>query len=57
MLKIATLFLVVMVAVALFNRWRAGAAKPPELGKPQRCPKCKRYLIGKGPCECGAPHP
>jgi hypothetical protein len=57
MLKIVTLFLVVMVVVAMVNRWRMRGAKLPGPASSQRCTKCKRYLIGKGPCECGTPHP
>ena len=59
MLKIVTLFLVVMVVGAMVSRWRIGGSglsgpKLPRPGKPQKCPSCGRFLIGSGPCECRA---
>jgi len=47
--KIVTLFLVVMAVLAMF-----GKLKVPGLKRLQsaRCPKCKRFRIGKGPCAC-----
>ena len=53
MLKIVTLFLVVIVVLALFSRWRIGPDRLSGPGKPLKCPKCQRFLIGKGPCDCG----
>lgn len=54
--KIALLFLVGMVLVALIGR----ALFPGSLrlrrdraARPGTCPSCGRFLIGKGPCDCG----
>jgi hypothetical protein len=56
LLKIVTLFLVGMVAVAVLGKLRLGAkpgAKPgARLKSPVKCPDCGRFLIGKGPCDC-----
>ena len=57
MTKLVGLFLIAMVAVALFGRLRRGInlGKPPKsdpLPRPGKCPDCGRYLIGKGPCDC-----
>lgn len=58
MLKVVTLFLVVIVVLSMFNRWRTRDSKQlPGPVAQKRCTNCKRYLIGKGPCECGTPHP
>jgi hypothetical protein len=63
-LKVVSLFLVVIVALAFFGRirfgskpggTRIGGITPPRMAKPQKCPSCGRFLIGTGPCECGAP--
>jgi len=54
MLKLVTLFLVVMVVGAMINRWRIGGPRLPGPAKPQKCTKCGRFLIGSGPCDCGA---
>lgn len=55
-----SLFLVAMVALALFGRVRLGGLLPggsakTSLKKPVKCKSCGRFLIGKGPCDCGAP--
>jgi hypothetical protein len=50
MVKIATLFLIVMVALALFGKLRVPGAK--QLSD-MRCKKCGRFRIGRGPCPCG----
>ncbi len=59
MLKIVSLFLVAIVALAFFGRFRQGKwrAGPPQIGpeKPKKCPSCGRFLIGAGGCDCGAP--
>ena len=59
MLKMVGLFLVVIVAVSVLGRVRLGGLLPKPPGaqtKPGKCAKCGRFQIGKGPCECGAPH-
>jgi len=52
--KIVTLFLVVMMVLAMFGRLRVpGADKLKNLRKPVRkCNKCGRYKLGRGPCDC-----
>lgn len=50
MIQAVILFLVAMLALALWGRLRPGGG--PRIAK-RKCPKCGRYLIGKGPCDCG----
>ena len=47
MLKIVSLFLVAMVALALFGRLRL-----PKSMRQVKCPDCGRYRIGSGACPC-----
>lgn len=54
--KVAILFLAGMVLMALVGR----ALFPGKLrlrrtraARPQTCPDCGRFVIGKGPCDCG----
>ena len=47
--KIVILFLVVMGVMAMFGKLRLPGR--PRLGT-ERCPKCGRHKIGKGPCPC-----
>jgi len=48
--KIVSLFLVAMVVLAMFGKLRfPGQDKIASA----RCPKCGRFRIGKGPCDCG----
>lgn len=59
MLKGISLFLVAIVALALFGRIRlggllSGRSAKTALKKPVKCKGCGRFLIGKGPCDCGA---
>ncbi|GGW29347.1 hypothetical protein GCM10011452_17370 [Gemmobacter lanyuensis] len=49
MIKGVTLFLIVMVVMAIFFRHRV----TDRLVGPGRCPKCGRHRIGKAPCPCG----
>ena len=56
MVKIVTLFLIVVVALALFGKLRLPGAKPgakpgARLGG-KTCPSCGRPRIGRGPCPC-----
>jgi hypothetical protein len=48
--KIVVLFLVGMAVLAMFGRLRL-----PRIGRrdTKKCGRCGRFLIGKGPCECG----
>jgi hypothetical protein len=54
--KVAILFLAGMVLLALVGR----ALFPGRLrlrrdsaARPEKCPACGRFEIGKGPCDCG----
>jgi len=48
-LKFVTFFLIGMMVLALFGRFRFPGQKKLESMK---CPRCGRYRIGKGPCDC-----
>jgi hypothetical protein len=48
-LKIVSLFLVVMVILGMFGKLRLPGSK--RLAS-ARCPNCGRFKIGKGPCAC-----
>ena len=49
LIKGISLFLVFMVVLAIFGKLRY----PGETYiKSKKCPKCGRFLIGKGPCAC-----
>ena len=57
MVKAVTLFLILIAVVAMFGRlgWLGrqigiGRKRQDKLN----CPRCGRYLIGKGPCDCAA---
>lgn len=50
MIQAVILFLIVMFALAVYGRLRPGR---PKVSKGGKCPKCGRYRIGKGPCDCG----
>lgn len=59
MIKVVTLFLIVVVTLAMFGKlgWLGNLApkgKSP-LPKPRTCPDCGRLVIGKGGCDCGGP--
>jgi len=47
--KIVTLFLVFMAVLAMFGKLRVPGQKRLASAK---CPKCGRFKIGKGPCDC-----
>ncbi len=49
-IKIVTLFLVGMAVLAMFGKLRFPGQKRLDAA---RCPKCGRFRIGKGPCQCG----
>jgi hypothetical protein len=42
-------FLAFMLVLAIFGKWRFPGQARLEQAK---CPKCLRYRIGKGPCQC-----
>lgn len=56
--KIVSLFLVFIAVLAMFGRLRFPGSR--QLGNLRdkarltsaKCPKCGRYKIGKGPCDC-----
>jgi len=59
MVKVVTLFLIVIVVLAMFGKlgWLGSLAptslrKPKLRGKPGVCPHCGRHLIGKTGCDC-----
>jgi len=56
-IKIVTLFLIGMAALAMFGRLRLpGRGKGPvarRRARSAKCPHCGRYRIGSGPCPCG----
>jgi hypothetical protein len=49
-LKTVVLFLVGMGVLAMFGKIKFPGQKRLEAA---RCPSCKRYRIGRGPCSCG----
>ncbi|MFC3119042.1 hypothetical protein [Jhaorihella thermophila] len=49
-IKIVALFLVGMAVLAMFGKLRFPGQKRLDAA---RCPKCGRFRIGKGPCQCG----
>jgi hypothetical protein len=62
MVKVILLFLLVMAALAVFGRLRfprlpgrGSKGGPTALAKPEICPKCGRYQIGKAACDCQKP--
>lgn len=63
MVKAMTFFLIIVIALAVFGKlgWigrSIGLRKPPtRTGALKSCPRCGRYIIGKGPCDCGLPPP
>lgn len=48
--KIVSLFLIAMAALAMFGKLRFPGQKKLNSA---RCPRCGRFRIGKGPCDCG----
>ncbi|MEC3862836.1 hypothetical protein VK792_16200 [Mesobacterium sp. TK19101] len=50
LVKIITFFLLGMAVLAMFGKVKLPGQK--RLAS-QKCPKCGRYRIGKGPCPCG----
>ena len=50
LIKVVSLFLIVIVALAVFGRLRLPRGR--QLAA-RRCPGCGRPRIGKGACACG----
>ena len=48
-LKIIALFLVFMAVLSMFGKLRFPGLQKLRSAK---CPKCNRFRIGKGPCQC-----
>ncbi|MGY6409804.1 MAG: hypothetical protein ACXIUV_02075 [Alkalilacustris sp.] len=70
MLQAVALFLLVMLLLGGFGklrRWlerntgrriggpKVGPRDQRGLGKPRKCARCGRFLIGGGDCDCGGP--
>lgn len=68
MLQAVALFLLIILAMGGFaklRRWmerasgrrlggpKVGPSDQARLGKPRKCARCGRFLIGKGDCDCG----
>ncbi len=55
MMKVVSLFLVVMAVLALFGRLRVprvSVRKKPKAIDTHKCPECGAFIVGKGPCPC-----
>ena len=58
-LKIVSLFLVVILVLGLLGKlrvprgWLPGQKDQTKLGRPRKCRRCGRFLIGDGDCDCG----
>ncbi|MGV6850320.1 MAG: hypothetical protein ACWA5A_18255 [Marinibacterium sp.] len=50
--KIVTLFLIVIAVLAMFGRLKLRLPGRDRLAR-GTCPHCGRHRIGKGPCPCG----
>jgi hypothetical protein len=50
LVKVVVLFLVIMAVLAMFGRLRIPGLRGRDTRK---CSRCGRFLIGKGPCDCG----
>jgi hypothetical protein len=60
LVKIVSLFLIGIAALAMLGRLRWPGGQPPRIGKrpdkppkPVRCKACGAYKVGPGPCPCG----
>ncbi len=55
-IKIVFLFLIGMLALAMFGRLRAPQIKSrknkTKTLPARKCPKCGSYILGDGPCAC-----
>jgi hypothetical protein len=63
MVKVVTLFLVVVIVLAMFGKlgWLGRLAPGPmrrsvrRSSKPVTCLHCGKHIIGKSGCDCGGP--
>ncbi len=59
MLQAVALFLILMLLLGVFGKLRrpGGKLRGPKdqakLGRPRKCRRCGRFLIGGGDCDCG----
>ena len=59
LIKAVTFFLVALVVLAMFGKFRPklrlpGMRRRADLPpRPEKCARCGTYLIGKAPCACG----
>jgi hypothetical protein len=54
--KVAIVFLAAMVLMALIGRALFSGSlrlRRDQTRRPGTCPSCGKFLIGKGPCDCG----
>ncbi len=57
-LKIVSLFLIVMLVLGMFGKLRlrlpriGGLRRTDKLAKPKKCSRCGRFLIGQDSCDC-----
>jgi hypothetical protein len=51
LLKIVTAFLILMAVLAVFGRLRFPGG-PPRIGRVEKCARCGKPRIGRGPCDC-----
>lgn len=55
-LKIVSLFLIVMLVLGMFGKLRLpriGRPRDPNrLGRPGKCPECGKFLLGGTKCTC-----
>ncbi|MDA3889809.1 MAG: hypothetical protein PF443_13650 [Allgaiera sp.] len=56
MVKFVTFFLIAMLVLAMFGRLRVPGMKGRKLSKPGKCPRCGRFRIGAGKCQCEDRH-
>ncbi|MFC2968998.1 hypothetical protein [Acidimangrovimonas pyrenivorans] len=54
MIKFVTFFLIGMLVLGMFGRLKVPGTRGRKLSKPGKCPRCGRYSIGPGKCECGS---
>jgi len=58
-LKTVVIFLIAMLVLGMFGKWRRPRATPDRRGRiiepSRKCRACGTYLIGSGPGSCGRP--
>ncbi|MEO0999201.1 MAG: hypothetical protein AAFW69_01145 [Pseudomonadota bacterium] len=59
--KAVVLFLLAMLILGMFGRWRFGGPRVPRrdrtlrrVSEGKRCKRCGAWRVGSGPCACGA---